>query len=357
MMNGGKGWGGIESHCVTLTLNLLKKGHRVIIGCPFQGQVREHAEKLGLPMANITVVNSVDIFAVWEIRRMVLEKKIQVVIANLGKEYWPAAVAAKWSGVKVVFVRHQLDYLKKVTVWLIANQVDRVVADSGAVKEKLIASGVSPEKIETIHIGIELDKFNPNTVDRAEARKEWGIGENELVIGNAGKLDPGKGVLDLLNAMEKVIGKYPHARLLFVGEGPCRDELEKRAEILKIKEKIIFAGLRKDMVKMYATMDIFVLPSYREGLPMSVMEAMSMEKPVIATTVGGIPELIHSEKNGLLVPPRDGGKLVEAIFRYVEDRKFAKKTAAEGRKTIETDFSGQAMGDKFERMLKGIGIG
>jgi glycosyltransferase involved in cell wall biosynthesis len=357
LLSAGKGWGGIESQVVTLASALLKKGHKIIIGCPDEGQVQHNAKKLGLPTTTINVVNSGDLFAVSRIVKTVKRENIKIIIANLGKEYWPAAMAAKISGVKLIFVRHQLDKLKKSTAWLISQHVDKVVAVSQCVKDSLVNNEIPSEKIAAIYNGIEMDKFNAAVADKNKVRAELNIDKDAIVIGHAGKLDKGKGVFDLLRAMENVCEKYLTARLLFVGEGPAQKELEILSGKLGLKNKVTFVGVQRDIFKMYSVMDIFVLASTtREAFGMALVEAMAMEIPVIGTTIGGIPEIIQNGINGILVNANDSQSLAGGIIKYVEDRNFSKKVSLEGRKTVEEKFTNKRMADEFEELFKKLNI-
>jgi glycosyltransferase involved in cell wall biosynthesis len=143
--------------------------------------------------------------------------------------------------------------------------------------------------------------------------------------------------------------------LLFVGDGPERLPLEEEAKRRSLLDNVIFAGVRRDIEHMYAAMDIFTLPSTcEEAFGMVLIEAMAMGKPVIATRVGGIPEIVENEVNGVLVTPHDAAALADAITRCIFDRQFSEKIAAEGRKLVERKFSDKAMGDHFDKVLTQI---
>jgi glycosyltransferase involved in cell wall biosynthesis len=345
-------WGGIEAHTEILGTLLHKNGHSVIMGCFAEGSVRLNPEGVILPSRRVTVRNSGDLRAILRIIGIVRKGGIRLIIANGGREYWPAVVAAKITGAKVIFIRHQVDRIRQTTRWLIANHVDRVVAVSKAVQDALLRSRVPSEKIEVIHNSIPLGQFSPALIDRGAARKELGIGSGEIVVGLVGKLNRGKGVYDALAAVGAVSERHPGVRLLYVGEGPERAMLEEEAMKMSLRRKVIFAGLRRDVVRMYAAMDIFTLPSTcEEAFGMVLIEAMAMVKPVIATRVGGIPEIIDHEVNGLLVPPHDAAALAGALSRLIDDSQFSKKIAEEGRRLVETKFSDKTMGDNFERVL------
>jgi glycosyltransferase involved in cell wall biosynthesis len=355
ILNGGRGWGGIESHTVTLASALSGRGHKVIVGCPRRGSVMKNAVAAGLPTRDIEVVNSGDIFALLKIISVASAEDIGVVIANLGKEYWPAAIAAMLLGIKVIFVRHQVDRLKNATCRFIARHVDGVVAVSNVVKDSLIDSGVPPGKIEVIYNAVDLIQFAPVAADRKDIRGELGLDPDDIVVGTAGKLEEGKGVFELLRAFALLSNDRHDLKLLFVGSGPEKTRMEKMAEQLSVRESVIFAGLRNDMARMYAAMDVFCLPSTCiEAFGMVIIEAMAMGKPVVATSVGGIPEVVQDGINGVLVSPGDPGALADAIRRLINDSVLSNRLAAKGRATVERYYSEEVTGRAFEDMIREV---
>lgn len=355
-VNIGIGWGGIESHSDMLAATLAGRGHTVVLGCGVEGSVAAGAGTV-LPARRITIRNSGDIRAVMRIISICRNENIDVIIANGGREYWPAALAAKCLGKKVLFVRHQTDRIRKTTRWLIHTHVAAVVAVSGAVKRALGTSGIRADKITVIPNSIQLEKFDPSHIDREAIRKELGIAANESLIGAIGKLNRGKGVYELLRAVGMIAEGNSSVKLVFVGDGQEREGLRKEAERLGIGDKVFFTGVRKDVERMYAAMDIFVLPSTcSEAFGMVIIEAMAMGKPVIGTMVGGIPELITDRKNGILVPPGDEKALAEAIRIYLADRDFSSRVASAGRQTVESEFSDRTLGDRFEEVLKTLEV-
>jgi glycosyltransferase involved in cell wall biosynthesis len=354
IVNAGRGWGGIESHTVVLAADLAVKGHKVIVACSPRGHVRKYVEAAALAVEDLEVVNAGDLVSICKLAAIIRRENIGILIANSGKEYWPVGVAARLLRRRVVFVRHQTDRIRKTTRWLINNHVDRVVAVSGAVKKALLGSGIAERKIEVIHNGVSLNRFNPSRVDRGAVRRELGIIESDAVIGTVGKLHRGKGVYELLRAGACIAQNRPVA-LLFVGDGPEKEGIRREAERLGISERVIITGIRRDVERMYAAMDIFVLPSTcDEAFGMVIIEAMAMAKPVIGTEVGGIPELISPRENGLLVPPGDVTALREAITTCLDDPEFAVRIALGGRRTAQSVFSEETLGKRFEKLLSSI---
>ncbi len=348
-------WGGIEAHTEILGTSLHKKGYHVIMGCFAEGSVILQPDGLSLPSRRVTVRNSGDVRAVMRILDIIRKERIHLIIANSGREYWPAVIAAKIAGAKVIFIRHQVDRIRKTTRWLIVHYVERVVAVSKAVRSALLESRIPPHKIEVIPNSISLKQFNPVGVDRESVRKELGIDDTDIVVGLVGKLDRGKGVYDALAAIDIVIKEYPSVKLLFVGDGPERQSLEAESKRRSLSGHVIFAGVRRDVKRIYSAMDIFTLPSTcEEAFGMVLIEAMAMAKPVIATRVGGIPEILEHDVNGILVPPHDAGALAGAIRRCLSDRQFSERIAAAGRMSAEGRYSDEVMADHFEKVLTQI---
>ncbi len=356
ILNAGRGWGGIESHSTTLSLALRRRGHRTIIACSEGGHVHQNAVQGGLPVDNIRVRNACDPISILKIMRLASKEKIDIIVANLGKEYWPAAVAARLLGRKIVFIRHQTDRIRSTTRWLIHNHVSAVVAVSSAVKKALIASGIKDDKIAVVPNSISLARFNPSLIDREQIRRELGVAGSDLLVGTIGKLHEGKGVYELLDAAVAIAAEGWPIKVIFVGDGPEKEGLEKRAEKRGMRGRAIFTGVRRDVERLYAAMDVFVLPSTcSEAFGMVIIEAMAMGKPVIGTEVGGIPELISDGRNGLLIPPGNAKALAAAIRKCMADRDLAARIAAGGRLTVESQFSEDALGERFEEVLERLG--
>jgi glycosyltransferase involved in cell wall biosynthesis len=342
----------MESHAEILASILTGRGHRVILGCSVDGTVTVKTKGVILPARRVSIANSVDVLGLIQLVRVIREEHIDVILVNHGKDFWPAAIAARMTRTKVAIIRHLSTGLKRITCLMINRWFDRVIAVSNDVRERLIRSGLASEKIDIIYNGINLKTFDPGIVDRTAVRIGLGIGADEQVIGFVGTLEPWKGVSVMLGAMKRLAGAYPSLKMVFVGDGSEKRGLEKEAEASAIAERVLFTGARDDVAPLYAAMDICVLPSTEgEAFGMVLIEAMAMKRPVIGTRVGGISEIINHEVNGLLVFPKDPDALAKAIRRYLVNPLFAAGMAEEGRLTVERLFSDDLMCDKYERLL------
>lgn len=220
---------------------------------------------------------------------------------------------------------------------------------------------VSENKTVKIYSGIELDRFSPVSEEvKARIREKWGIGQDDSVIGFVSKLWEGKGHLNLIDAFKQIKGEIKNARLVIVGEGYLYEHLVKRVNRLGLKDSVLFTGFQSDVSKIIATFDVAVLPSHFEGMGRVLLEAMAMEKPVVASRVGGIPDLVQHGINGFLVPPGDVEGLAEALIKTLMDKGLAEKMGKAGRKMITEKFSADHMARSIEKLycnlltLKGI---
>jgi sugar transferase (PEP-CTERM/EpsH1 system associated) len=177
--------------------------------------------------------------------------------------------------------------------------------------------GLPRRKVLTIRNGVDLARFGHT--DRLEARRSLGFPEDGLVVGTVGRLDPVKDQAGLLQAFTGLLPAHPQAWLLVAGDGPCRENLLRRAASLGISERVRFLGERTDVPVVFGAMDLFVLPSIAEGMSNTMLEAMASGLPVVATRVGGNAELVEDGANGRLVLPQDVAALTTAMAAYLDD--------------------------------------
>jgi len=201
----------------------------------------------------------------------------------------------------------------------LARFTDRFIAVSKAVKEHICREqGIMPDKVSVIYPGIDPEHFL-NAKHREAVRQELGIPFDVPVVGTVARLAPEKGLADLIDATARIRQVVPGTRLMLVGDGPSRPELEQRVRGMGLCDVIHFTGIRRDIPDVLQAMDVFALPSLREGLPKAILEAMAASLPVVATTVGGIPEVVEHDATGFLVPPRDVNALAWNICRLLKN--------------------------------------
>jgi glycosyltransferase involved in cell wall biosynthesis len=216
-----------------------------------------------------------------------------------------------------------------------------------ALKEKISCAG----KMARIYSGIEMDRFHPvSEQEKKRLRGKWGLGEHDAVIGIVSKLWDGKGHALLIRALKEIRKEKPQARLVIVGEGYLMESLKTLAGLMELSDAVTFTGFTKDVPQIIATFDVAVLPSYFEGMGRVLLEAMAMEKPVVGTAVGGIPDLIEQGSNGCLVSPGNEKELASALLKILNDKDLAARMGQAGRKKMTDRFSAESMVRSIEKV-------
>jgi glycosyltransferase involved in cell wall biosynthesis len=216
----------------------------------------------------------------------------------------------------------------------------RVIAVSSRIRSTLIDAGVRGDRITTVLNGIDADVFRRDGTLANAARDELGLKPRDIVIGAVGRLERVKRFDVLLDAFARVRERWPHARLIVVGEGDERSALENRASALGLGEACRFLGHRTDVIQLHHAFDLFVQSSDSEGTPNAVLEAMALETPVVATDAGGTRDVLRHRKDGLIVPCGDVEALAAAIDRTLteDDARLGRVAAARARVVSELSF-------------------
>ncbi len=234
--------------------------------------------------------------------------------------------------------------------------VDKFIVVSDELQKLLICKRkISPCKVVRIYNGIETDLFKPEDSQK-DIRKKFGISPNMRLVAAIGRMVWEKGFDDFIRAVPFVVSAIPNIKFLFVGEGPCMAGLISLSEKSGIQEHVIFTGFRKDVKEILSGIEILVVPSLLEGCPMVTLEAMAMEKTVIASNIPGISEQISDGENGRLIPPKDSAALSKVIIEMLNDSKSAGKMGKAARKRVEEKFSVARMlsetGQVYRTLLK-----
>jgi glycosyltransferase involved in cell wall biosynthesis len=234
---------------------------------------------------------------------------------------------------------------------LLAKITDRIVTLTDRGAQEHVRYGIAgAEKFATIHSGIDLAHFRSVQVDPAVKRKELGLPPEGLIVGTVGRLVPIKGLEWLLKAASRVLAEFPQACFVIIGDGPMLGELMQLTSKLGIGLRMVFVGAREDVPECLAALDLFVLPSLNEGMGRVLLEAMAVGCPVVATRVGGIPDIVADGTTGLLVPPRDDRALAEAILTLLRDRSRRAAYGEAARRHVDGRFDVETMVRNIERL-------
>jgi len=237
---------------------------------------------------------------------------------------------------------------------ILSHMTNRIVVVAEFLKRNLVQKEwMNPEAITTIYNGIDGDDFTRRG-DRVEIAAELNISPTSKILGIVARLDPIKNHRCLIKAMKKVAVRFPDALLLVIGDGPMRTKLEELVSLEHLNGNIIFLGTRNDIPRLLSVLDIFVLSSLSEGLPLTILEAMAAGKPIVATDVGGIPEIIQGGSEGIIVPSNDPDVLADAISDLLRDDRKRIDMGAKARMKFEEKFTIQTMVKRYEELYEEI---
>ncbi len=229
----------------------------------------------------------------------------------------------------------------------------RIVCCSRAVENFVVGQeGIHPSKTAVVYNGVDEERFSgiPNG---SRVRARLGIRPESPVVGTVSSLTAHKGHAYFLRAATKILNAFAETKFLIVGDGPLRPLLEAQAEEDHIKPAVMFLGLRKDIPDLLSAMDVFVLPSSgREGLGIAAIEAMAAEKPVVATNIGGIPEVVRNGMTGLLAPPKNEEALAEAVIQLLKNPEMARHMGKQGKLRVKEKFTLKKMVQEMEKIYE-----
>jgi glycosyltransferase involved in cell wall biosynthesis len=234
--------------------------------------------------------------------------------------------------------------------------MDRLIVVSKAIEQKIREEGRRGVPVSLIYNGVDLQRYS-HQQPCCTLHDDYAIPEDAQIVGVVARLEAEKGHRTLLDAWSLVQSAQPRAWLLIVGEGSERDALEAEAATLGIAERVVFTGRREDVPAVTAALDVAVLPSYREAQGLSVLEAMALGRPVVASNVGGIPEMIEDGVSGLLVPPNDPEALAGAIVRLLSDHPYADMIAKRGHDLAHDRFCIEKMVSSIESLYDEAALG
>jgi glycosyltransferase involved in cell wall biosynthesis len=286
--------------------------------------------------------------------RFIQQERIRLVHAQDLHTNVLGALAARLAGVPSIVTRvdlgHHVAGYRRPLVALASRRADRVLVNALCIREAAIRDGVEPDRIVVVRNGVDVLEL-----DRA-ARRPPGppAPEAGAIVCVANMHHPVKGQTDLLHAMREVVRVRPEARLVLVGDGARRPLVERRARQLGIAEHCHFLGHRRDVAAILARAQLAVSASHAEGISNALLEAMAAGLPVVATAVGGTPEIVRDGEDGFLVPPGAPAALARRILELLEDAPLRSRLGARGRRIVEREFSIDAMRASYDALYEDL---
>lgn len=329
-------WRGGQDQLYTLLQGLRRRGHRVDLICHPGSLLEERARDLDVVVHPVAVRSEVGCLAFWRILRIARSVRPEIVAFNTPRPILIGNLASRFAGARARIIYRRVNFPLKdnaVTRFKYRWGIDRIIAISESIQHQLERAGVPSERIALVYEGIDP---GPRPDRDAQARRAPG---GPTVIGSIAHLSAEKGHEYLVEAAARIAGVRERMRFVIVGDGECRPRLEERVRALGLEQAFQFTGFQSRIAELLGSFDVFVLPSLSEGLSSAILSAMAAGLPVVATAVGGIPELVHDEIHGLLVPPADAAALARAIERLAEHPDDARRMGDAGRRRMEQSFT------------------
>jgi glycosyltransferase involved in cell wall biosynthesis len=363
--------GGPAIHAILLTRGLNGGRFRSMLVSgqegPTEGSMRDLATgKAVAPLSLAGLGREVsplhDLLAVRQAYALICRLRPTIVHTHLAKAGTVVRLAAKLAGVPIILhtyhghVFHSYFSPLKTRLFLnieraLGSLSDRLIAVGEKQRRELIGYGLAPaEKIVAVPLGLEIEPMLDVERERGRLRTELGLSEDEVLVGIVARLVPVKAHEVFFDAAERIARSVPKARFLVIGDGERRGELERLVGQLGLSERTRFLGWRRDMRGVYADLDVVALSSLNEGSPVAIIEAMAAGRPVVASDVGGVSEVVEHGRSGLLVPRRDPAALAAAVIDLVRDPAGAARLGAAARRAVFPKYASSRLVEDIERL-------
>jgi len=355
--------GGPALHVAYLSAGLAERGYETTLVAGTlargEGSMAYVAEDLGVRILRLDALSREispfrDAISVLRLARLIREQRPQILHTHTAKAGTVGRLAALLAGdarppiVVHTFHGHVLhgyfgplkSQAFRVLERLLGRMTTRLIAVSPQVRDDLVSLGVAPaEKFSVVRLGVELDERVRTQVVGADARARLGIGHERFVVGWVGRMTGVKRTDDVLESLHRLRERGVDAVLLMVGSGPDHDHVEQRASALGIVRHCYFLGYQEDVSGWYQAFDALILPSANEGTPVVVIEALAAGCPVVATSVGGVPDVVREGVDGFLVPVGDVEQLAERLARLARDPELRARMGEAGRASIPARYA------------------
>lgn len=350
---------GAEAVILNMSRTLNEGAHSSVLGVFSNSanpnlQLHEAATKEGIKSHLIPCKGQIDRTVTASIRELAARTNADIVHAHGYKADIYVYLALRASRIPFISTCHNwidneiLDILYGKADRLVLRNYAAVVAVSDAVKRRLVKAGIHEERIFLVRNGIDLRPFD----DAPPSLHCNSAPPRAPIVGFIGRLASEKGADIFLRAAAKALVELPSTNFVVVGEGPDRDKLESLIDELQIRERVTMLGRRDDMPSVYASLEIMVSASRREGLPMAILEGMASSLPIVATAVGDVSAVVRDGRTGVLVPPEDSTLLASAIVTLLRDPDRRQQLGIAARKLIEDEFSAGRMTADYLRVYE-----
>jgi len=348
-INSERGWGGGEAQTYYLIRGLQAQGLENLLIAQPRSEIAGRVRRLGAEVAEVSMHGEWDCLAVLRLVSILRHMKPDILHLHSSHAHTLGLLAGRLAGIRAILVTRRMDHgIRGVFSRLKYQRIDHVVAISEVVQRLLLRGGVLPERVSLIYSAVEC----PDPYPDGNLRSELGLKEHGPVVGIVATLGSRKGHRSLFKAIAMLKPRYPQMRLLVAGTGPLEPQLRELARQQGCEKEILFLGFRTDIPQVLNTLDVFVLPSQSEGLGVSLLEAACCGLPLIASNVGGIPEIVHDGATGFLVPPADSSALAAKLAYLFDHPAEARALGRNAKALVKTDFSVEVMIARYHNLYR-----
>lgn len=348
-IDAGKEWRGGQRQSFFLAKELKRKGLIFHYCVQPSSPLHRKALEANLPVIPIKIGNELDIAAVFRLASAMKRRKCRLVHFHDAHSITVGSAAASLAKVPLRIISRRVDFQLKSNYLSRAKymkHIDAIIAVSEGVKNVLVDGGINPGIIRVVPDGIDFTPYK-KAVSSDYLRREISCSPDNFLVGIVAHLADHKGHKYLIQATKLLKEVAPKIKVIIVGEGPLKMELNRQVKEIDVEDMVFFLGFRKDVPQILASLDLFVLSSHMEGMGSILMDAMACRLPVVATKVGGIPEVVIQGETGLLVPPRRPSALAKSILKLYNDRTLASRLGERGYEVVHQKFSAESMADKI----------
>ena len=357
-IDSGKEWRGGQRQSFFLSRALKRRGLPFVFVVQPESPLHQRAAEEELPVFPLKIKSELDFGAVFRLARAMKRQKCILAHFHDAHSVSVGSMAASLAKVPLRVISRRVDFPLKRNYFSrrkYTQNVDAIIAISKGVKDVLVEGGIDSKRIKVIPSGIDFAPYQ-EAASSDYLRREFSFSADDYLVGIVAHLADHKGHKYLIQATKILKEHSSKIKVIIVGSGPLHMELTKQAEESGVRDIVFFLGFRKDVPQILSSLDLFVLSSYLEGMGSSLLDAMACRLPVVATKVGGIPEVVMHKETGLLVPPRSPSALAKAILKLYEDRDLASRLGDKGYRVVHQKFSSEAMAEKIIQLYENLGL-
>lgn len=355
---------GAPRHLLTLLSGINRHKFVVSVICP-PGPLVAKIKELKIPVFQVPMSGRADLNAINAVTRLLKKYDPDIIHTHGQRAGFVGRMAAKDLPIKKVHTEHtytqEFRLYNPLLHWshlramrVLDRWTDKTIAVSNAVKKFLLDARLTrPDKLVMIYNGVNSKSAKVPEVEIEKFREQFNLHSSDIVIGTVGSFNPAKDIITLIRAFTRIAAKWPNAKLILIGSGPLKGAMVRLVKKSKLEDRVVFAGTVENILPAMKTFNVFVLPSLSEAFGITLLEAMKAEVPIVASQVGGIPEIITSKLNGILVEPREPKKLAAAILNLVNDKKLQRKLVGNYPATL-SKFTADKMVAQTEAVYSGL---